>query len=49
MSEKEKKIIETLGKKINQMSEFQKGYILGMAESKAEEKANDSKRGSKEA
>lgn len=36
MSEREKKILEALNAAIPKMSEFQKGYLLGTAESMAE-------------
>ena len=45
MSEKEKKIVEALAEALPNMSEFDKGYVLGVAESnqkKQEEKADDS-------
>jgi hypothetical protein len=38
MSEKEKKILETVGKAVTQMSDFDKGYLLGFSESKVGEK-----------
>lgn len=38
MSEKEKVIMNTIVEGIPKMSEFQKGYILGIIEGKAEEK-----------
>ncbi|MEQ3231641.1 hypothetical protein [Fusicatenibacter saccharivorans] len=48
MSEKEKKILETIATAIPKMSEFDKGYLLGMGEAmvskkkeaKTEEKEN---------
>lgn len=41
MSEKEKIIIEKLIKVIPQMSEFDKGYILGKTESLAQKDRNE--------
>lgn len=41
MSEKEKKIIETIARALPNMSERDKGYFLGYAEAKADEKAPD--------
>lgn len=38
MSEREKQILKSINESISKMSDFDKGYILGMAESKAEEK-----------
>lgn len=38
MSEKEKEILKSIDKSISNMSDFDKGYLLGMAESKATEK-----------
>lgn len=38
MSEKEKEILKSINESISKMSDFDKGYILGMAESKASEK-----------
>lgn len=32
MSEKEKKIVETITKAVSEMSDFDKGYLLGMGE-----------------
>ena len=40
MSEKEKRIIEKLKEAIPNMSEFDKGYILGKTESFSENKDN---------
>lgn len=42
MSEKEKRIVEKLKDVIPQMSEFDKGYILGKVESLSEKKNDDS-------
>lgn len=49
MSEKEKEILETLAKAVPKMSEFDKGYLLGVGETmvsnakgeKKNEKSND--------
>ena len=41
MSEKEKKIIETIARALPNMSERDKGYFLGYAEAKADEKVPD--------
>lgn len=38
MSEKDKKILETIAEALPKMSEFDKGYFLGTAEAKAAEK-----------
>lgn len=38
MSEKEKDIIKTIAEAIPKMTEFEKGYFLGVAESKAKDK-----------
>lgn len=38
MSETEKEILKSIDKAISEMSDFDKGYLLGMAESKAAEK-----------
>lgn len=38
MSDKDKKILETIAQALPKMSEFDKGYFLGTAESKASEK-----------
>ena len=42
MSEKEKRIIEKLKEAIPNMSDFDKGYILGKTESFSENKPDDS-------
>lgn len=39
MSEKEKKILETIDKVLPTLDDFEKGYFLGYAESKAAEKS----------
>ena len=41
MSEKEKQVVEKLKEAIPQMSDFDKGYILGKVESTAEQKKED--------
>lgn len=41
MSEKEKRIIEKLKNAIPNMSDFDKGYILGKTESFSENKSDD--------
>ena len=38
MSEKEKKILEAIATAIPKMSEFDKGYLLGMGEAMANQK-----------
>lgn len=43
MSEKEKQVVEKLKEAIPQMSDFDKGYILGKVESMAEQKKEDTK------
>lgn len=42
MSEKEKRIVEKLKEAIPNMSEFDKGYILGKVESLSDKKNDDS-------
>nr|DAW09202.1 MAG TPA: hypothetical protein [Caudoviricetes sp.] len=42
MSEKEKRIVEKLKDAIPNMSEFDKGYILGKTESFSKNKSDDS-------
>lgn len=49
MSEKEKRIVEKLKEVIPNMSEFDKGYILGKTESFSENKPDDSDQKQKEA
>lgn len=44
MSEKEKKIIETIAKALPNMSERDKGYFLGYAEAKADQKEEEQKK-----
>lgn len=41
MSEKEKDIIKTIAEALPKMSDFDKGYFLGVAESKAAEKRKE--------
>lgn len=41
MSEKDKKIIETIAKALPNMSERDKGYFLGYAEAKADQKEEE--------
>lgn len=45
MNEKEIKILTVIANAIPKMSEFEKGYFLGVAESKAAEKSGDKKAG----
>lgn len=50
MSDREKDILKTISEALPKMSEFDKGYFLGVAESKAadkkcEEKTNNQKAG----
>ncbi|MGE9890315.1 hypothetical protein ACQRAE_13545 [Mediterraneibacter faecis] len=44
MSEKEKKILETIATAIPKMSEFDKGYLLGMGEAMVSQKQDDRKK-----
>lgn len=48
LSEKEKRIVEKLKEAIPNMSEFDKGYILGKTESFSENKPDDSDKTQKE-
>nr|DAT80906.1 MAG TPA: hypothetical protein [Caudoviricetes sp.] len=48
MSEKEKNILESIAKAVPNMSEFDKGYILGKTESFSENKPDDSDQKQKE-
>ena len=41
MSEKEKEVMTTIINGLPQMSEFEKGYVLGMIESKANNKTKE--------
>lgn len=47
MSEQEKKVVEKLKEVIPKMSDFQKGYVLGMVEgsAKKQESEEDNKKG----
>lgn len=44
MSEREKEALDTIVKAYPKMSEFDKGYVLGVAESKAGEKKREDKK-----
>lgn len=44
MSEKEKKIVKKLKEALPKMSEYQKGYMLGMVESMADKPKNKEER-----
>ena len=48
MSEKEKRILKTINDALPNMSEFDKGYFLGVAESNAREKKKEKKEKEKE-
>ena len=48
MSEKEKNVLESIAKAVPNMSEFDKGYILGKTESFSENKPDDSGKEQKE-
>lgn len=48
MSEKEKQIVEKLKEAIPNMSDFDKGYILGKVESMTNEVSNKEKKDKKE-
>lgn len=48
MSEKEKEILTNLGRALPNMSEFDKGYLLGIAEAKAGEKRERDKNADQE-
>lgn len=41
MSEKEKQILETIATAVLKMSEFDKGYLLGMGEAMVKQKEKD--------
>lgn len=43
MEEREKEILRTISKAYPEMTDFQRGYLLGVAESMKEEKKNGSK------
>lgn len=44
MSEKEKQILETIATAISKMSDFDKGYLLGMGEAMVSQKQDDKKK-----
>ena len=44
MSEKEKQILETIATAIPKMSDFDKGYLLGMGEAMVSQKQDDRKK-----
>ena len=44
MSEREKQILETIATAIPKMSDFDKGYLLGMGEAMVSQKQDDSKK-----
>lgn len=44
MSEREKQILETIATAIPKMSEFDKGYLLGMGETMVSQKQDDRKK-----
>ena len=46
MSEKEKRVVEKLRNAIPNMTEFQKGYVLGMVESSASKQDENDKKDS---
>lgn len=41
MSEKEKKILEAIANAVPKMSEFDKGYLLGMGEALVKQKSSE--------
>ncbi len=43
MCEREKQLLESFAKSLPKMSEFEKGYFLGVAESKVQEKKRKEK------
>lgn len=47
MSEKEKDIISTIAKGLPKLSEFEKGYVLGIVEGKVSEKEQKTEEGEK--
>jgi len=49
MSDKEKKIIETIAKAVPKMSDFQKGYLLGVGETMVDTKKEDEQHNDEEA
>lgn len=48
MSEKEKKILETIATAVPKMSEFDKGYLLGMGEAMVKQKSEEKNQYKKE-
>lgn len=48
MSERQKEIIRTIDKALPYMSDFDKGYLLGVAESSANKKKNDPEKETKQ-
>lgn len=44
MEEKDKAILETIAKAITEMSDFDKGYFLGVAENQLREKEQEEKK-----
>ena len=48
MSEREKEILTNIGKALHNMSEFDKGYLLGIAEANASQKRKAKKEEEKE-
>lgn len=49
MSEREKEIISSIENAISNMSEFDKGYLLGIAETRANQKKEERSSDSREA
>lgn len=49
MSDREKDILKTISDALPKMSEFDKGYFLGVAESKAADKEREEKTNSQKA
>lgn len=43
MKDKDEKILRSIASAVPQMTEFEKGYLLGLAEAKVSEKKNGSK------
>lgn len=43
MSDRENEILDSVGRAISKMTEFEKGYFLGVAESKLREKEEEEK------
>ena len=48
MSEKEKKILETIATAVPKMSEYDKGYLLGMGEAMVKQKSEERNQDKKE-